>query len=140
MQVANEAWEAMYRAHTRLQRALSDSAIWEDLQPNEYAVLYALSSKTDGKRITELTQDVLLTQPGLSRLIARLESQGLIVRVLDDSDGRASLIQLTDDGRQVQRRVGSAHAREVMLSMTSSLNRTELADLRDLCRKFDEET
>ena len=37
-------------------------------------MLYALASAPNGLRITELGNDVLLTQPGMSRLIARLET------------------------------------------------------------------
>jgi hypothetical protein len=41
----------------------------------EYGVLYALAAAPNGLRITELGQDVLLTQPGTSRLIARENSR-----------------------------------------------------------------
>lgn len=140
MQLANDAWEALFRAQSRLARELSDSVVWEDLQPTEYGVLYALSTSPGGKRISDLVDDVLLSQPGLSRLIVRLESRGLVSRIVDESDGRASLVHLTGDGRAVQRRVGSAHAREVMRSMTASLTRDQLVQLRDLCVELDRNT
>ena len=60
--------------------------------PREYGVLYALSSADPrGMRITELGEDVLLTQPGMSRLVARLEARGLVQRVDDLDDARACL-------------------------------------------------
>ncbi|MGU3432548.1 MarR family winged helix-turn-helix transcriptional regulator [Actinomycetes bacterium M1A6_2h] len=140
IRLANDAWEALFRAQSRISRDLSDSEVWEDLQPTEYGVLYALSTSPEGKRITELADDVLLSQPGLSRLIARLETRGLISRVVDTADGRASRVHLTDEGKAVQRRVGIVHAREVMRSMTASLSRDQLLTLRDLCAELNRNT
>ena len=48
--------------------------VWGELSPSEYGVLYALSTAPDGLRITELSDDALLTQAGISRLVARLEA------------------------------------------------------------------
>jgi DNA-binding MarR family transcriptional regulator len=76
--LANEAWEALFRAQSTIIRELAVRDAWEDLVPREYGVLYALSSAPEGLRITELGEDVLLTQPGMSRLVARLESRGLV--------------------------------------------------------------
>ena len=62
--------------------------VWDELSPHEYGVLYALSKAPQGLRITDLSRDVLLTQPGLSRLIAGLETRGLVERVEHPGDGR----------------------------------------------------
>jgi len=70
--LANEAWEAYYRAQAAITQEFTDADTWVDLLPKEYAVLHALSTEPDGLRITELGEDVLLTQPGMSRLITRL--------------------------------------------------------------------
>ena len=50
--LANEAWEAYYRAQATLGREFADADIWDGLLTREYAVLYALSSEPDGLRIT----------------------------------------------------------------------------------------
>jgi DNA-binding MarR family transcriptional regulator len=78
--IANETWEALFRAQATVARELTDGDVWGDLVPPEYGVLYALSTAPDGLRISELGADVLLTQPGMSRLIARLEARGLVAR------------------------------------------------------------
>jgi DNA-binding MarR family transcriptional regulator len=108
--------------------------VWGELRPREYGVLYALSSAPDGLRISELGDDVLLTQPGMSRLIARLEAARLVERVDDPDDGRPCRIRLTEAGAQVQRQVGARHARHVAQTMTGTLSRDELIQLRELCR------
>jgi DNA-binding MarR family transcriptional regulator len=132
--IANEAWEALFRAQATIGRELVEGDVWGELVPREYGVLYALASTPDGLRITELLDDVLLTQPGMSRLIARLEARGLVERADDPEDRRACRVRLTEAGARAQREVGLAHGRQVAEAMTRGLNRHELVQLRDLCR------
>src|ERR1700745_3879690 len=101
--IANEAWEALFRAQATIAGELTAGTDWGNLLPREYGVLYALSTAPDGLRITELGEDVLLTQPGMSRLIARLEARGLVERADDPDDARACRIRLTSAGINAQR-------------------------------------
>lgn len=134
--LANETWEALFRAQSTIIQELSARDAWEDVVPREYGVLYALSSAPEGLRISELGEDVLLTQPGVSRLVARLEARGLVQRVADPEDARASRIRLTAAGVATQRRIGRTHARHVAEAMTRNLDRGELEQLLDLCRRL----
>jgi len=134
--LANEAWEALFRAQSTIVQELSARDAWEDLVPREYGVLYALSSAPEGLRITELGADVLLTQPGMSRLVARLEARGLVRRVDDPADARACRIKLTPAGATAQGRVGRTHARHVAEAMTRNLDRAELEQLLELSRRL----
>jgi DNA-binding MarR family transcriptional regulator len=132
--LANETWEALFRAQATIARELAAGDVWGALAPHDYGVLYALSGAPGGLRITELGDDVLLTQPGMSRLIARLEAGGLVERVDDPADGRACRIRLTQKGAEAQRQVGVRHGRHVAQAMTRTLSREQLMQLRDLCR------
>lgn len=132
VRVANEAWEAMFRAQATLAREFEDAGAWGLLPAREYGVLYALSGEQDGLRITALIDDVLLSQAGVSRLVARLEKRGLVERRDDPDDARASRILITPAGREMQRRLGSAHARHVTEAMTRALSTEQLETLRDL--------
>jgi DNA-binding MarR family transcriptional regulator len=134
MRIANEAWEALFRAQATIGRELADGDVWGDLSPREYGVLYALSAAPEGLRISDLLDDVLLTQPGMSRLIARLEARGLIERADDPDDRRACRVRLTPTGASAQREIGLAHARHVAEAMIRSLRREQLVQLRDLCQ------
>ena len=134
--MANEAWEALFRAQATIAQELTAADVWQQLSPREYGVLYALSDAPHGLRITELRSDVLLTQPGISRLITRLEAAGLVERVDDPDDGRACRIRLTEAGAQTQRDVGRRHGRHVAQTMTRSLSSEQLRQLRDLCRSM----
>ena len=134
--IANEAWEALFRAQATIGRQLAAGGVWGDLVPGEYGVLYALSSATDGLRLTDLQQDVLLTQSGMSRLLARLEARGLVLRVDDPDDSRAFRFRLTDAGADAQRRIGLAHGRQVAQAMTQNLDRQQLLELSELCHRL----
>ena len=132
--LANEAWEAMFRAQATLAREFEQAGDWGDFPPREYGVLYALAGEKDGLRITDLIDDVLLTQAGVSRLVARLQKRGLVERLDDPDDGRACRIVLTEEGRAMQRRLGRMHARHVADVMTRALDSEQLETLRTLSR------
>lgn len=134
--LANEAWEALFRAQATIARDFVARDIWDGLAENEYGVLYALSSARSGLRMSDLGSDVLLSQAGLSRLVARLEGKGLIERSVDPEDGRASVLRLTAAGRGLQRRIGAAHGRHVTERLSETLDATQLALLRDLCLRL----
>jgi len=61
-------------------------------------------------RLTDLLKTEQLKQPALTSLVAKLEQDGLIERRPDPSDGRAMLLSLTREGRQIVR---SRHANRV---------------------------
>jgi DNA-binding MarR family transcriptional regulator len=132
--VANEVWEALFRAQATIAAELTARTDWADLLPREYGVLYALSTAPNGLRITQLGEDVLLTQAGMSRLVARLEARGLVRRDDDPNDARACRVRLTRAGAEVQRTVGLSHGRLVAQAMTRNLGRRQLLQLGDLCR------
>jgi len=138
--MANETWEALFRAQATVHRELLAADVWDVVSPNEYGVLYALSQAPDGLRITELGSDALLTQAGLSRLVARLEANGLLERVPDPADARASRIRLTDAGANAQRHVGLRHGRHVAQIMNRTFSVEQLEHLRELCETLTTES
>lgn len=135
-QLANEAWEALLTAHTTLMKEFAAAGIWGELSMREYDVLYTLSKCPGPIRHSELNRHLLLSQPALSRMIDRLEERGLVERGPDPSDGRGSLLGLTNAGRTAQRRVGRRHGADVARAMTAHLDDDELHQLRRLCRKM----
>jgi len=63
----------------------------------EMGVLWALARRP--WRITDLAAREGVTQPGITRLVNRLEERGWVTRETDPADGRAVLATLTADGR-----------------------------------------
>ena len=109
IKLANEAWEAMFRAQSTLALEFEREGDWGDLLPREYGVLYALSQRPNGLRMTELCDDVLLTQAGISRLVSRLEKRDLVERSGDPADARAYRIRLTAAGARGTTAASAAH-------------------------------
>ena len=61
-------------------------------------------------RLTDLLKTEQLKQPALTSLVAKLERDGLVRRRPDPRDGRAMLLSLTRQGREIVR---SRHAHRV---------------------------
>jgi DNA-binding MarR family transcriptional regulator len=62
------------------------------------AVLAALADD-GGTRLTRLAASGGITQPAMTQLVGRLERDGLVVRLVDPDDGRATVVEITNEGR-----------------------------------------
>jgi DNA-binding MarR family transcriptional regulator len=73
----------------------------EDIDQAGIAVLYALHTETVSLRITDLAARLGIDPPAVTRKAQQLERLGLVSRARDADDARASLLQLTPEGRRV---------------------------------------
>lgn len=95
-----EAWMALAAMMFTLPAAL-DSQLQrdQDLTLAGYMVLAMLSESAEKQmRMTELAAAANTSQSRLSRIVSRLEQQGLITRTMAVEDRRAVLAHLTDAG------------------------------------------
>ncbi|HEY5516147.1 MAG TPA: MarR family transcriptional regulator [Pengzhenrongella sp.] len=135
--LAVDAWEALLRAQITLIKEFADDFRGRPISMPEYDVLYTLTGfPAAGVRLRELAEHVRLSQPGLSRLVDRMEADGLVRRTPDPHDGRGTLVSLTDHGRESQRATGRLHARSIVARVGSALTPTELIELDRLCTKL----
>ena len=121
------AWQTLRMAHDRVSKRLA-SELSRDcaLAINEFDVLFYLRRHAcEGVRISALMDAVPLSQPALSRLVARLEARGLLGRSGAESDGRASVVCLTDSGVALIDRAMVIHARVVHETLTSKFSDAE---------------
>ena len=132
VRLANESWEALLSAQASVMRGFAAERMWHEVSITEYDVLYALKKAGCALRQSELTKQVLLSQPALSRLVERLEQRGLVGRATDPDDRRGVLVTLTDAGAEAQQRTGARHARSVEARMRA-LTPDQQRQLRDLC-------
>ena len=96
-----DAWRGFLRTHATLVAELDEELTERQGLPlSSYDVLVQLDEAPDGRlRMSSLADAVLLSRSGLSRLVTRLESQGLIERTECPSDARGAFAGITDKGR-----------------------------------------
>lgn len=82
-----------------------------------------------GSRLTDLAEQAQVTKQTASMLVAGLESQGMVERVPDPSDGRARLIRFTGRGREAASRAAEV-VRGVEEEWESHLGPERAAQLR----------
>lgn len=134
---AAEAWESLFRAQVALMRRFQRDDVWGDLSIREYDVLFTLAGCPDGTaRLKDLGENSLLTQPSLSRMVERLELDGLVRRGPVEGDARGVAVSLTDEGARVQREIGRRHVRSIRRLVGGALDADELATLQSLTDKL----
>ena len=103
------------------------------LRYSAYAVLATLRASGAPFRMSpsRLQETLLLTSGGISNLLARLERKGWIARLADPLDGRAIIVELTEDGRRLVDRAMADHAatERQLVNMLSGEEREALAEL-----------
>jgi DNA-binding MarR family transcriptional regulator len=142
-------WAALTSAHTRIAGQLSTALAQAcDLSINDFEILLRLDpAAAPGLRLTELNAAIPLTQPSLSRAVARLGQRGWLSRAGAADDRRGVLITITPAGKDVLRSAVPVHAqtiREFLLDpltpreqdlLTRALSRVADADPDLNCRR-----
>ena len=135
--VAVAAWESLFRAQVAIMRSLAADFPSHEISFNEYDVLFNLSRAPDRHlRLRDLNRHVLLTQPSVSRLVDRLALRGYLQKHTDPTDGRGALIELTDAGYDLFRRVALQHMGTITDRVGDKLSTDELTQLTALCDRL----
>ena len=108
---ALDAWRSFLRSHATITRALdADLIAAHGLSLSDYEVLLLLAQAPERQlRMVRLAEQVLLTRSGITRLVTRLEDQGLVERVCCPSDRRGFNARLTDAGHDRLREAAKTH-------------------------------
>lgn len=107
-----EAVTRLRRVIGKLARLLNASSVGEDLTPTQASVL-GLVVHRGPIGAAELTELEGLNPTMLSRVVSKLDNDGLLRRLPDPADQRAVQITATDAGRQVHQRVLAARTETV---------------------------
>jgi DNA-binding MarR family transcriptional regulator len=96
-----DSWRELADRHARvtfaLERVLQDE---HGLGVSEFEVMERLATPDkDQHRMQDLAEAVYLSQSALSRLIGRLELEGLVTRAICSEDRRGIFACLTEQGR-----------------------------------------
>ena len=100
-----DSWRELNQRHARIYLALDKALQTEHgLSPTEFDVLERLASQAeqagDGCRMQTLSDHVNLSQSALSRLVGRLEKEGLVERGICSDDRRGIYAGITDAGQE----------------------------------------
>jgi DNA-binding MarR family transcriptional regulator len=133
--LAIAAWESLFRAQHEVFTEISGD-FDDTLTQAEYDVLLTVTRGEDmTARLRDVTANMLISQPSVSRLVDRMTVRGLVSKCADPEDGRGALLRATDEGAQMFRRVASAHGKAIAERM-AVLTDEELAQLRTLTAKL----
>jgi DNA-binding MarR family transcriptional regulator len=128
----------MLRAHAALTRELDAQLAREHKLPlSSYEVLLFLADAPEGRmRMAELADSVLLSRSGLTRLVDRLEREGLLKRKPCESDARGFFAEITPKGRRLFDAARRTHLDGVRTLFLSRFTRDELRALGALWQKL----
>jgi DNA-binding MarR family transcriptional regulator len=132
------AWRAFLRAHAQITRRLEHELLTEqDIPLASYDVLLQLAEAPGQRlRMTQLADSVLLSRSGLTRLVDRLERDGLVTRASCPGDARGTNAVLTEAGRDRLRAAAPTHLRGIAEHVTGRLSDDEVTLLKELMSKL----
>lgn len=102
-----DLWFSFVRAHRlmirEVERRLADAGLpvyaW-------YDVLWGVESGPGGtRRMHELADALAIERYNLTRLVDRLETEGLVTRARSADDGRAAFVTITREGRALRKKM-----------------------------------
>ncbi len=122
------AWSGFIRAHASIVKEL-DAELQDihGLPLSSYDVLVQLSLAPDGRmQMFELAEAVHLSRSGLTRLVDRLERQGLLERHRGDRDPRQVFACITGSGLERLAETTPTHLAGVRRRFLERLSQTQL--------------
>jgi DNA-binding MarR family transcriptional regulator len=127
------AWRAFLNAHAavidRIEHELAEAGC---LPLSSYDVLVALSEAPGHRaRMQELARRVVLSKSGLTRLVDRLEAEGLLRRERSETDRRGAYAVVTEQGMEALRRAWPIYARGIARHFARYLSDEEVRILTE---------
>jgi DNA-binding MarR family transcriptional regulator len=132
------AWRGLLRAHGCLAKRLDAELEHSHRLPmTSYEVLHHLQEAARGRmRMCDLAEQAQLSRSGLTRLVDRLEREGLLERCSCEHDARGSYACLTPVGRERLQAARVTHLAVVRDHFLSHFSEAELSDLADMCQRI----
>ena len=136
--LVTNAWIYLHRANRLLMEKVETELKKNQLPPLDwYDVLLELSrDKEKGLRQFEISRKVLLSKHNLSRLLDRLELQGLLERQICEEDGRGNRIRITPEGEVMLKNMWPTYRRTMQENFGNKLTKNELEQLTQILSKL----
>ncbi len=132
------AWARITKVQQKLRSAIERDLKEADALPLDwYDALLELERAPDGRLSPGALEDnMLIAQYSLSRLIDRLQREGLVRRLPHPEDGRKQLVEITAKGRKQRAASWPVYAGSVERHAGGKLNSHELGQLLTLLGKM----
>ncbi|HUB72507.1 MAG TPA: MarR family transcriptional regulator [Solirubrobacteraceae bacterium] len=132
------AWRGLLRAHGCLAKRLDaelESA--HGLPMSSYEVLGHLGESSGGRmRMCDLAEQAQLSRSGLTRLVDRLERDGLLERCSCEHDARGAYACLTAGGRERLEEARGTHLAVMREQFFSHFSEGELSAIADTLERI----
>jgi DNA-binding MarR family transcriptional regulator len=125
------AWKGMLRVHASLMKELDAELESSHRLPlTSYEVLIQLADAPDRRmRMCDLADSVLLSRSGMSRLVDRLERDGLLERAACPNDARGSFAVITPAGIELLAQARPTHHEGIRRRFLQHFSAEELDQL-----------
>jgi len=131
---STDAFGSLLGAYAALSRELSASLVARHgLTINDYGALLLLSrAGEEGMRRIDLANALQLSPSGITRLLDRLEDQGLVGKGACKEDARVSYAILTEAGLEKLKDAAPGHIEDIDRRLSAVLSEDEIRTLNDL--------
>lgn len=132
------AWPAFIMAHDALVVQIEERLRAADLPDlNWYVVLWVLERAPDQRlRMHELADTAVIARSNLTRLVDKLEKQGLVARERVAGDRRGAYARITAQGSDMRSRMWTVYGPAIDELFLSHLSVEENAMLRDIMMRL----
>ena len=122
------AWARLMRVSRQLVESAEDALKEGGLPPLAwYDVLHELAEAGEGGlRPFQVIERTLFAQYNVSRLLARLEADGVVEKLPVADDGRGQTIRITARGREMRRQMWAVYGRSITELVGAKLSADEL--------------
>ena len=127
-----QAWRTFLYAHAQVRRQLErELQAEQSMGLADYELLLVLAYSRERRlRMSELADALALSRSGATRLIDRLQADGLVERISCDTDRRGQWAQLTTGGYERLRAASPTHLRGVACHFLDRIPDAELTSLQ----------
>jgi len=132
------AWMGLLKARQHLAEKVEEKLKKKGLPPYSwYDVLFELEKAPEGSlRLNDLGEKVQLNKYNVTRLIDRLEKDGLVSRDACPVDGRGKLACITGKGRIMRQKMWPVYYSVIKDFFLSQFNSSQLKELIDSVEKI----
>ncbi len=132
-----ETYNTVTATYKTMTRAIAGLLAKEHLTQPQFIALRVIAKK-GASRMRQISDEMLVTPANLTGIVERLQHKGLIRKSSRRGDRRATIIELTDEGRAAQEAVALKYHR-FMQKALEALTPDEQDSLRHLLQKLQRE-